>query len=161
AMSGPAWLILPTYDEIDNLEPIVRAALPVLERAAPGGHRLLIVDDASPHGTGELADRLAAELDAVRVLHRPRQGGLGRAGIADLSGGLKCFRRQVLEAIDLPSVRSHGYACQVELTYRAIRGGFEVVELPIVFRDRRAGTSKMSLRIAGEAMWLVPRMRLR
>jgi dolichol-phosphate mannosyltransferase len=81
--------------------------------------------------------------------------------VRDLTGGFKCFRREVLEAIDLDSVRSQGYAFQVELTYRAIRAGFRVVEVPIVFRNRRAGSSKMSWRIAAEAMWLVPQLRLR
>ena len=82
-----------------------------------------------------------------------------RLGVRDLTGGFKCFRREVLEAIDLPSVRSRGYAFQVELTYRAVRAGFRVVEIPIVFRDRRLGRSKMSWRIAGEAMVLVPGLR--
>jgi dolichol-phosphate mannosyltransferase len=79
----------------------------------------------------------------------------------DLTGGFKCFRREVLEAIDLPSVRSKGYAFQVELTYRAVRAGFRVVEVPIVFRDRVLGHSKMSWRIAVEAAWLVPQLRRR
>ena len=76
-------------------------------------------------------------------------------------GGFKCFRREVLEAIHFDSVRSHGYAFQVELTYRAVRAGFRVREVPIVFRDRQRGESKMSWRIAVEAMWLVPRLRFR
>ena len=80
-------------------------------------------------------------------------------GVRDLTGGFKCFRREVLEAIDLPTIRSHGYAFQVELTYRAVRRGFRVVEIPITFRDRRLGRSKMSARIAIEAAWLVPRLR--
>ncbi|HEV7805119.1 MAG TPA: polyprenol monophosphomannose synthase [Solirubrobacteraceae bacterium] len=238
-MSGHAWLILPTYDEAENLEAIVRAALAVLERAAPGRHRILVVDDDSPDGTGRIADALAAELAAVEVLHRKVREGLGPAYLAgfaraldggaafvlemdsdfshdpedlarllagtedadlvlgsryvpgggirdwgvvrrlvsrggswyaqrvlalrvhDLTGGFKCFRRQVLEAIDLPTIRSRGYAFQVELTYRAVRAGFRVVELPIVFRDRQYGTSKMTWRIAAEAAVLVPRLRLR
>jgi dolichol-phosphate mannosyltransferase len=81
--------------------------------------------------------------------------------VRDLTGGFKCFRREVLEAIDLVTVRSQGYAFQVELTYRAVRAGFDVVEVPIVFRDRLLGRSKMSWRIALEAMWLVPGLRLR
>ena len=81
--------------------------------------------------------------------------------VRDLTGGFKCFRREVLEAIHFDSVRSRGYAFQVELTYRAVRAGFEVVEVPIVFRDRQLGQSKMSWRIALEAMWLVPRLRFR
>jgi dolichol-phosphate mannosyltransferase len=237
---GPPWLILPTYDEAENVEAIVTAALAVLERAAPEGHRVLIVDDDSPDGTGRIADRLAAEHEAVEVLHRTLREGLGPAylagfdhalrhgagylfemdadfshdpadlarllecvrgdadvalgsryvpgggvddwglvrrfvsrggswyarrvlslGVRDLTGGFKCFRREVLEAIDLPTVRSRGYAFQVELTYRAVRQGFRVREVPIRFRDRLHGQSKMSARIAVEAMWLVPQLRRR
>lgn len=236
-MPSTAWLILPTYDEAENIEAIVGAARAVLEQAAPGAHRILVVDDGSPDGTGEIADRLAAEHEAVEVLHRTVREGLGPAYLAgfaralaggaayvmemdsdfshdpadlarllaaatendlvlgsryvagggvsdwgrvrrlvsrggswyarrvlglavrDLTGGFKCFRREVLEAIDLPSVRSRGYAFQVELTHRAVRAGFRVVELPIIFRDRQAGRSKMSWRIAGEAALLVPRLR--
>ena len=237
---GPAWLILPTYDEAENVERIVRAVLPVLARSRCDGHRVLIVDDSSPDGTGAIADRLAAEIPEVEVLHRPAPMGLGPAYLAgfdhalrggaglvlemdadfshdpndverliaavadgadvalgsryvpgggvsdwglprrvvsrggcayarlvlglrvrDPTGGFKCFRREVLEAIDLPSVRSRGYAFQVELTYRALRAGFRVVEVPIVFRDRRLGRSKMSWRIAGEAFVLLPQLRRR
>lgn len=232
---GPAWLVLPTYEEAENLEPIVAAALAEL----PPFARVLIVDDNSPDGTGGIADRLAAEEARVEVLHRPRKEGLGPAYIAgfrralaagagfvlemdadfshdpadlprlldaaraadvaigsryvngggienwsglrrsisrggsayarlvlglpvrDLTGGFKCFRREVLEAIDLDSVDSRGYAFQVEMTYRALRAGFDVVEVPIVFRDRRAGSSKMSGKIAAEAAWRVPLLRLR
>ncbi|HEV3228885.1 MAG TPA: polyprenol monophosphomannose synthase [Solirubrobacteraceae bacterium] len=239
-MPGPAWLILPTYNEADNLEPILTAAYGVLREAAPSGFRILVVDDNSPDGTGRLADRLAAEYEEVEVLHRSERAGLGPAYLAgfryaleagagyvmemdadfshdpsdlarllaavqngadlalgsryvpgggvtdwgllrrfvsrggceyarlvlslpvrDLTGGFKCFRREVLEAIDLDSVRSQGYAFQVELTYRASRAGFRVVEVPIVFRNRRVGTSKMSWRIAVEAIWLVPELRFR
>jgi dolichol-phosphate mannosyltransferase len=232
---GPAWLVLPTYNEAANLEAVVAAAL----RSLPDSARVLIVDDNSPDGTGEIADRLAAERDAVRVLHRPRKEGLGPAylagfrlaleggaglvlemdadfshdpadlpaliaaseraglvigsryvpgggirdwsalrrgisrggsayarlvlgvGVRDLTGGFKCFRREVLEAIDLDSVDSKGYAFQVELTLRAIEGGFEVLEVPIVFRERRAGASKMNGAIVLEAIWRVPALRLR
>ncbi len=238
-MPGPVWLILPTYDEAENLEPLVRAALPVLERAAPEGFRILVVDDASPDGTGEIADRLAAEREEIEVLHRPGKEGLGQAYLAgfdralgagadlvvemdsdfshdpgdllrllnaardadlvlgsryvagggvadwstarrwlsaggcwyartvlglrqrDLTGGFKCFRREVLEGIDLPSVRSQGYAFQVELTYRAVRRGFRVVEVPILFSERKVGTSKMSSRIAAEAALVVPQLPFR
>jgi len=79
--------------------------------------------------------------------------------VRDLTGGFKCFKREVLETIHFDSVRSQGYAFQVELTYRAVRAGFQVVEVPIVFKDRELGQSKMSWRIAAEAMWLVPRLR--
>lgn len=82
-------------------------------------------------------------------------------GVRDLTGGFKCFRREVLEAIDLDSIRAQGYAFQVELTYRAVRAGFKVVEVPIVFRDREVGTSKMSLKITAEAALLVPQLRFR
>jgi dolichol-phosphate mannosyltransferase len=82
-----------------------------------------------------------------------------RVDVHDLTGGFKCIRREVLEAIDLPSVRAEGYVFQIEITYRAILAGFRVQEVPIVFSDRTEGTSKMSSRIAMEAMWLVPRLR--
>ena len=236
--AGAPWLVLPTFDEAENIELIVRAADAVLRAAAPEGHRILVVDDGSPDGTGQIADRLAAELGTVEVLHRTERQGLGPAYLAgfaraldggagfvlemdsdfshdpadlarlleaargdadlalgsryvpgggltdwgllrrvisrggssyarrvlgldirDLTGGFKCFRAEVLRAIDLPTVRSHGYAFQVELTYRTVLAGFRVRELPIVFRDRERGESKMSWRIAAEAMWLVPQLR--
>ncbi|HEV7751733.1 MAG TPA: polyprenol monophosphomannose synthase [Baekduia sp.] len=240
-MPGPAWLILPTFDEAENIELIVDAALGVLRTAAPDGFRILVVDDSSPDGTGRIADRLAAAHPEVEVLHRTERTGLGPAYLAgfghalghgagyvfemdadfshdpadlarllaavrdggadvalgsryvpggavadwgvlrrivsrggslyarlvlglpvrDLTGGFKCFRAEVLEAIDLPTVRAHGYAFQVELTNRAVRRGFRVVEVPITFRDRLRGKSKMSARIALEAMFLVPRLRRR
>jgi dolichol-phosphate mannosyltransferase len=237
-MPGAPWLILPTYNEAENIEPVVAAARVALAAAAPAGFRILVVDDRSPDGTGAIADRLAAAHPEVEVLHRPGREGLGPAylagfahaldagagfvlemdadlshdpadlprlltavhagaglalgsryadggGIADwgaarravsrggswyarrvlgvdvrdLTGGFKCFRADVLRAIDLPTVRSHGYAFQVELTYRTLCAGYEVVEVPIVFRDRRRGESKMSWRIAVEAAWLVPLIR--
>jgi dolichol-phosphate mannosyltransferase len=231
------WLILPTYNEAENLEPLVRAVLPALEQPDAEPH-VLIVDDSSPDGTGELADRLAAKLEPVEVLHRPRKQGLGRAYLAgfgvalergadrvlemdsdfshdpadlprlisatgaadlvlgsryvpgggitdwgairrllsrggsayarwllgvpvrDLTGGFKCFRRQVLEGIALDDVHADGYGFQIELTYRAIQAGFTVTEVPIVFRERRVGRSKMTARIALEAIWKVPALRL-
>jgi dolichol-phosphate mannosyltransferase len=232
--TGTAWLVLPTYNEAENIDSIVAAAGSKL----PASARILIVDDASPDGTGALADRLAAADERVSVIHRERKEGIGPAyiagfrraldagaelviemdadfshdpaylprlleaarnadlvlgsryvpgggvsdwgplrraisrggstyarlllgvGIRDLTGGFKCFRREVLEAIDLDSVGARGYAFQVEMTYRAIRAGFRVVEVPIVFRDRRAGSSKMDGAIVAEAVWQVPRMRL-
>ncbi len=233
---GPAWLVLPTYNEAENVEEIVAAAVSAL----PQGSRVLVVDDGSPDGTGEIADRIAAAEPAVEVLHRTVKEGLGPAYIAgfrhalgagaglvlemdadfshdpadlprliaavqggadfaigsryvagggvagwtagrklisrggsayarlllgvdvrDLTGGFKCFRREVLEAIDLGTVESKGYAFQVEMTYRALRSGFRVVEVPIVFHDRRAGDSKMSRRIVAEAAWRVPLLRYR
>jgi dolichol-phosphate mannosyltransferase len=226
---------LPTYNERENLEPMLRALAEVL----PTDARVLVVDDSSPDGTGQLADELAAELDFVDVLHRPTKEGLGPAylaafrralaagaelvlemdcdfshdpndvprllnaaedadlvlgsryvdgggvenwgalrrfvssggsryarlflgvGIRDLTGGFKCYRREVLETIDLDAVSSTGYAFQIETTYRALRSGFRVVEIPITFADREAGTSKMSKRIFLEAIWKVPLLRLR
>jgi dolichol-phosphate mannosyltransferase len=229
------WVILPTYNEAENLERIVAA---ILEHLPPSG-RVLIVDDNSPDGTGEIADRLAASNESVSVLHRDEKQGLGPAYLAgfrvaldggaerivemdadfshdpaflpklieatdradlaigsryvpgggitdwgpmrrfisrggsayaraalglpvrDLTGGFKCFRRVVLETIDLDTIEARGYAFQVETTYRAIKSGFRVVEVPIVFKDRRDGTSKMSKSIVAEAMWRVPAMRFR
>src|SRR6201996_5090500 len=210
---GPAWLVLPTYNEAENIEPFVAAVRANL----PADARILIVDDGSPDGTGERADRLAERHANVSVLHRRSKEGLGPAYIAgfrralasgaglvlemasdfshdpaylprlldaarsadlvigsryvtgggvsdwgavrrmlsrggsvysrlvlgvqvsDLTGGFKCFRREVLEAIDLDSIEVRGYAFQVEMTYRTIQAGFKVVEVPIVFRDRRGG----------------------
>ena len=229
-----ACVCLPTYDERENLEPMLRALGEVL---GPDD-RVLVIDDASPDGTGELADRLAGELPFVDVLHRPRKEGLGPAYLAgfrraldagaqlvvemdcdfshdpadvprllaaagdadlvlgsryvpgggvenwglvrraisfggslyarlvlgvpvrDLTGGFKCFRREVLEALPLDRVRSRGYAFQIELTYRALRQGFRVQEVPIRFVDREAGGSKMSRAIVLEAIWKVPLLRL-
>jgi len=223
---------LPTYNERENLEAMVRAL-------APLGVRVLVVDDNSPDGTGEIADRLAGELDFVSVLHRERKEGLGPAylagfrraladgaelvleldcdfshdpsdvprlvdacesgadlalgsryvpgggtenwglgrrivswggsfyarvflgvGIRDLTGGFKCYRRRVLETIDLDAIDSKGYAFQIETTYRTLRKGFHVVEVPIRFVDRTAGQSKMSRSIFLEAVVKVPLLRL-
>ncbi len=240
-MPGLPWLVLPTFNEAENLERMVAAVRAALSTCAPEGFRILVVDDSSPDGTGAIADRLADEHPEVQVLHRAQREGLGPAYLAgfrraldcgaayvfemdcdfshdpadlarlltavrddgadlalgsryvagggvsdwgalrrlvsrsgssyarlvlgipvrDLTGGFKCFRAEVLEAIDLPTVRSRGYAFQVELTYRAIRGGFRVSEIPITFRDRLHGSSKMSWRIAAEAVWLVPALRTR
>jgi dolichol-phosphate mannosyltransferase len=235
------WVILPTFNEAENIEATVAAIVGVLEQTSPAGFRVLVVDDDSPDGTGEIADRLAAGNAGVEVLHRSVREGLGPAYVAgfrralaagagyvlemdadgshdardlarllavvrdgdadlalgsryvaggrvadwsllrratsrggswyarvvlgldvrDLTGGFKCFAADVLEAIDLEHVRSHGYAFQVELTYRAVGAGFRVVEIPITFRDRTLGSSKMSWRIAVEAAWLVPQLRRR
>ena len=232
------WLVLPTYNEAENVEAIVGAVLPRLAAASPE-HTLLVVDDSSPDGTGAIADRLAAEHDAVEVLHRAGKDGLGRAYIAgfrhaldggaellmemdadfshdpadvprliaataeaelvlgsryvegggvegwelhrrllsrggcryartilgvevrDLTGGFKCFRREVLETLDLDDVQADGYGFQIEMTYRTLKAGFRVKEIPIVFHERRAGASKMDARIAAEAVWKVPALRRR
>ncbi|HKI92108.1 MAG TPA: polyprenol monophosphomannose synthase [Gaiellaceae bacterium] len=227
-----ALVCLPTYNERENLERMLRAL-------APHGVRVLVVDDNSPDGTGELADVLAQELGFVSVLHRPHKEGLGPAylagfrealagdaeyvlemdcdfshdpgdvprlvracedgadlalgsryvtgggtenwglarrlvsaggslyarlllgvGIRDLTGGFKCFRRETLERLDLDAIHSKGYAFQIETTYRALRAGFRVVEVPIRFVDRVEGTSKMSRTIFLEAVTRVPALRL-
>jgi dolichol-phosphate mannosyltransferase len=226
-MTGPrrAIVCLPTYDERENLGPILQAIL-----AAAPEVDVLVIDDSSPDGTGELADAFAARDPRVKVLHRAGKEGLGKAylagfawalergydlvlemdadfshdpahlpallaasreadlvlgsryvpgggtknwglgrrllsrggslyartilgvGVRDLTGGFKCFRREVLEGIDLGSVECSGYAFQIELTYRALRRGFRVIEVPILFADRRVGQSKMSRRIVLEAI---------
>ena len=228
-----ATICLPTYNEAGNLEPMLRAL-------GATGARVLVIDDNSPDGTGELADRLAAELPYVDVLHRERKEGLGPAYVAgfrraladgadlvlemdcdfshdpadvprliaaaengadlalgsryvdggrigdwgrtrriisaggslyarawlgvpvrDLTGGFKCYRRAVLETIPLDEIDAHGYAFQIETTYRTLREGLRVVEVPITFVDRRVGGSKMSKGIVLEAIWKVPALRLR
>ena len=230
-----AVVCLPTYDERENLEPVVRALGEVLDTTRD---RILVIDDGSPDGTGEIADRLAAELPWLDVLHRERKEGIGRAYLAgfgraldagaelvlemdcdfshdpesvprliatcedgadvalgsrwvdgggtvnwgllrrvisrggslyarivlgvpvkDLTGGFKCFRRVVLETIDLEAIAARGYGFQIEGTYRALRAGFRVVEVPITFVDRRVGQSKMSGAIVLEAMHQVPILR--
>ena len=226
-----ATVCLPTYNERENLEPMLRAL-------GEYDVRVLVIDDNSPDGTGELADRLAAELGYVDVLHRERKRGLGPAylagfrraladgaelvlemdcdfshdpadvprlihavedgadlalgsryvdggevanwgrvrrlvsaggswyarvllgvGVRDLTGGFKCYRRGVLEGIDLDGVHSKGYAFQIETTYRALRAGFRVVEVPIRFVDPTVGHSKMNRSIVLEAVWKVPALK--
>ncbi|HZB78023.1 MAG TPA: polyprenol monophosphomannose synthase [Solirubrobacteraceae bacterium] len=236
-MGARLWLFLPTYNEAGNVEGIVRATAEQLERAAPANWRVLVVDDGSPDGTGEVADRLAAENERVEVLHRPGKEGLGNAYLAgfaraleggaervvvmdadfshdpehlpaliaeaesadlvlgsryvdggaiadwppvrrllsrwgsayarrilgvkvgDLTTGFRCVRREVLEAVEPSTLRAQGYVFNIELTYRALLAGFRVAEIPITFRDRTEGDSKMSLPIAIEALLLVPKLR--
>jgi dolichol-phosphate mannosyltransferase len=236
-MRARVWVVIPTYNEAANVERILRATVLELDRLVPDDHRVLVVDDNSPDGTGAIADRVALELPAIEVLHRQSKSGLGHAYLAgfaralaggaelviemdadfshdprylgellaaaedadlvlgsryvrgggvqdwgllrrmisrggglyartilrvdirDLTGGFKCIRREVLQAIQLETLRAEGYVFQIEVTYRALLAGFRVREIPIIFRDRTAGTSKMSARIAAEAMWLVPRLR--
>jgi dolichol-phosphate mannosyltransferase len=236
-MQGSLWVFLPTYNEVGNLEEVVRATGAQLERTAPGDWRLLVVDDNSPDGTGDLADRLAREMPEVEVLHRKGKEGLGKAYLAgfkhavdhgaelvivmdadfshdpkyipalvagaqeadlvlgsryvpggdiadwpplrrllsrfgslyarlilgvkieDLTSGFKCVRRRVLETIEPSTLRSQGYVFNIELTYRALLAGFTVKEIPITFRDRKEGESKLSLPIAFEALMLVPKLR--
>ena len=237
-MDARVWVFFPTYNEAANLEGIVRATAEQLERTEPENWRILVVDDDSPDGTGQLADRLASELPRVEVLHRGGKDGLGSAylagfqhGIArgaelvivmdadfshdpghlpaliaaaedsdlvlgsryvaggeianwprlrrvlsrsgsvyarailgvkvnDLTTGYRCVRRRVLETVEPSTLRSQGYVFNIELTYRALLAGFRVTEVPICFRDREAGQSKMSLPIAFEALVLVPQLRL-
>jgi dolichol-phosphate mannosyltransferase len=226
-------VVTPTYNERDNLPELLRA----VHAVAPAAH-LLVVDDASPDGTGALADAFAAEDPRVAVLHRPGKLGLGTAyvdgflhalahgydvvfemdadlshdpaylprfleaiaagadvvigsrnvvggsvegwglgrhvlskggslyartilgvGTRDLTTGFKAYTRRALEAIDPATLRSNGYSFQIETTYRALRRGMRVVEVPIVFVDRRAGRSKMSRRIFAEAIAEVWRLR--
>ncbi len=230
---NPALVIVPTYNERETLEPITTAIL-----AADPRLDVLVVDDNSPDGTGQIADELAKKQPRLRVYHREKKEGLGRAyiaafkralldpyefifemdadfshdpkylpaflaamdqgadlvlgsrrvegggtvnwglsrqaisaggslyarsvlgiDVADLTGGFKCFRRSVLEQLDLDTVKSSGYGFQIELTYRAIRKGFRVKEIPIVFEDRRVGKSKMSRKIFLEALSMVWRLR--
>jgi dolichol-phosphate mannosyltransferase len=236
-MDARLWLFLPTYNEAGNIERVVRAAAAQVEALAPADWRVLVVDDASPDGTGQIADRLARELDGVEVLHRSLKEGLGRAYLAgfahaldggaelvvvmdadfshdpahlpalvqaaddsdlvlgsryveggeiadwpplrrllsrfgsayarrmlgvqvrDLTSGFRCVRRRVLETVEPSTLRAQGYVFNIELTYRALRAGFDVREVPICFRDRGAGESKMSLPIAFEALMLVPKLR--
>lgn len=230
------WLCLPTFNEAGNVEAMVGRLLDVFKAHDIDGH-VLVIDDASPDGTGHIADRLANESSRVAVLHRPKKEGLGpayrdgfrhalasgadlivemdcdfshdpedvprliraardadlilgsryiaggrvenwglvrraisrggciyarlalRAAPRDLTGGFKCFRREVLEAIPLDDVGSAGYVFQVEMTYRALLLGFTVTEVPITFRDREVGTSKMTRGIVREAAIHVPRLR--
>ena len=235
-MSVPrAVVCLPTYNERENLEQMVRALGEVLDTSRDG---VLVIDDGSPDGTGEIADVLATELPWVSVLHRNRKEGIGPAYVAgfrralgegwelllemdcdfshdpldvprlieaaddadlvlgsryvqgggtanwgllrrfvsrggclyaqvllgvrvrDLTGGFKCFRRETLEAIDLDALSAHGYAFQIETTYRVLRAGLRVKEIPIRFVERRAGSSKMTGSIVLEAVWKVPLLRL-
>jgi len=228
-----ALIIIPTYNERENLKSLCDQVLTALPSAD-----LLIVDDNSPDGTGQLADQMATENPRINVLHRSGKLGLGTAYIAgfrfalakgyefvfemdadfshdpvylpallgaakdgadvvigsrrvpgggtenwglsrqlisaggslyartilgldvrDLTSGFKCFRREVLAAIDLDAVRSNGYSFQIEMTYRAVRKNFSVAEVPIIFVDRRAGQSKMSSKIFAEAMGMVWRLR--
>jgi dolichol-phosphate mannosyltransferase len=223
-----ALIIFPTYNERDNIEKITVSVLEKDSRL-----HVLIVDDNSPDGTGEIADRMAAENQRIFVLHREGKMGLGTAYITgfkwaierkfdyifemdadfshspdylpdflhaitdfdlvlgsryisgvnvvnwpmtrlllsyyanvysrlvtglpvrDATGGFKCFRREVLEAIDLDQVRSNGYTFQIEMSLRAHRRNFRIKEIPIVFYDRQHGQSKMSKKIVREAIWMV------
>jgi dolichol-phosphate mannosyltransferase len=229
------WVVLPTYDEAENLPGIAAAILGALPAAT-----LLVVDDGSPDGTGQVADRLAASDPRVHVRHRPGKAGLGRAyldgfGIAlageartvvqmdadwshdpavlpallapittgsadlvigsryvrggrvedwgigrrlisrlgslfarivlslrphDLTGGFKAWRASTLAGIEFDGVHAGGYVFQIEMTQRAARAGARVAEVPITFRDRRVGRSKMSRRIIAEALFVVVRLRL-
>lgn len=225
-------IIIPTYNEKENIREITKAVLEL-----PYDFNILIVDDNSPDGTGDIADELSANDNRIHVLHRPGKRGLGPAYIAgfgwglkrdydllfemdadfshrpeylhdfmkeienadlvlgsryisgvnvinwplgrllisyfanryselitglpvrDATGGFKCYRREVLEAIDLSKVKSTGYAFQIEMSMKAYAKGFRIKEIPIVFYDREKGTSKMSFHIAREAAWMVWKLR--
>ncbi len=226
-------VIIPTYNEKENLEKIVPEILKMDDSL-----NILVVDDNSPDGTGQIADRIASHHKKVLVLHRPGKMGLGQAYIAgfkyaiekgfdyifemdadfshdprylpdflsgikeadlvigsryikgvnvinwpmtrlllsyyaniyarwvtglplnDSTGGFKCYRRKVLESINLDEVRSNGYSFQIEMSFRAWKKGFKIKEIPIIFMDRREGKSKMSKKIVREAIWMVWRLRL-
>jgi dolichol-phosphate mannosyltransferase len=228
------WLVLPTYDEAENLEPVVRAALPRLAEAAED-HHLLIVDDSSPDGTGDIVRSIAKTEPRVRLIERPNKSGLGsaylegfrvtldegydlgvemdsdlshdpsqlsallatarthdlvvgsryvpggsvsnwspsrvwlsRAGnayarlmlgvpIHDATSGYRAYRRELLESLLARPMTSDGYGFQIELVMRADRRGYSVAEVPITFREREHGRSKISRRIVVEALWLVTR----
>jgi dolichol-phosphate mannosyltransferase len=233
ALPEKALVIIPTYNERENIPRIVPAIL-----AQDPSFEVLVVDDGSPDGTGQVVDEMAAIDPRIHVLHRAGKLGLGTAYIAgfkwalerdyaymcemdadfshpldtlpqflkaiqnadlvigsrymngqinvvnwpisrlflsysaniyaraitslpvfDATAGFKCFRRKVLESIDLDDVKSNGYAFQIEMTYRAWRKGFRIVEIPIVFTDRTLGASKMSKKIVREAVWMVWRLR--
>ena len=232
--SQRALVVFPTYNERENIDKIVHAVLPLDPRI-----HVLIVDDNSPDGTGEIADRLAGQESKVQVLHREKKEGLGRAYLAgfrwaieqkfdyifemdadfshgpeyikdflreikshdlvigsryisgvnvinwpmsrlllsyfanvytrvitglplrDATGGFKCFRREVLESIDLDAVTSSGYSFQIEMSMRVWKKGFRIKEIPIIFVDRTAGESKMSKKIMREAIWMVWWLRLK
>ena len=226
-------VIIPTYNESENIGRIVPL---VLEKDV--SIHVLIVDDNSPDGTGQIADEMANQDERISVIHRQSKSGLGTAYITgfkfalengydlvfemdcdfshdpkyiveflkaakdvdlvlgsryisgvnvinwpmsrlllsyyanvysrlvtglpvrDATGGFKCFRREVLEAIDLDRVKSNGYSFQIEMSFRAWKKGFKIKEIPIVFEDRKVGQSKMSKRIVREAVWMVWRLRL-
>jgi dolichol-phosphate mannosyltransferase len=230
-------VIIPTYNEATNLEPLIHRIL-----SQPVGLDILVVDDNSPDGTGDLADRIAKDWAATRgrvsVLHRPGKEGLGRAYLAgfawalkhgyeiliemdadfshdpiflpalteaadqadvvlgsrylngisvinwplhrillswganqyvrritglpvqDATSGFRLYRREILEAMDLPSIVSGGYSFQVEMAYRALLAGARIVEVPIIFTERQAGCSKMSKRVIWESIWVPLKLRL-
>ena len=231
--SERALVIVPTYNERENIERLVATVL-----GQDASLDVLVVDDGSPDGTGEIADRLAEQNPLVHAVHRPKKMGLGTAyltgfrwalerdyafifemdadfshdpahlpqflsaiqscdlvlgsryrngrvtvvnwpmtrlllsycaniyarvitglELGDATGGFKCFRRSVLEAIPLDEVRSNGYAFQIEMSFRAVRKNFRITEIPIVFVDRTDGVSKMSKHIVREAIWMVWRLR--
>ena len=232
-MSERALVIVPTYNERENIERLIATVL-----AQDASLDILVVDDGSPDGTGEIVDRIAEQNPRVHAVHRPKKMGLGTAyltgfrwalerdyayvfemdadfshdpahlpqflnaiqdcdlvlgsryrngrvtvvnwpmtrlllsyfaniyarvvtglELGDATGGFKCFRRSVLEAIPLDEVRSNGYAFQIEMSFRAVRKNFRITEIPIVFVDRTDGVSKMSKHIVREAIWMVWRLR--
>jgi dolichol-phosphate mannosyltransferase len=232
-ISLKAMVVIPTYNERDNIELLANEVL-----AQDEGIEVLVVDDNSPDGTGEIVDRLVAGNSRIHALHRSGKLGLGSAyrdgfrfaldkgadyivemdadfshdpamlprffekmtdydlvigsrylngvsvvnwplrrlmlssfanfytrlitglTISDCTGGFKCFRREVLQAIDLSRIKSDGYSFQIEINYRCVENGFRVGEIPIIFIDRRAGASKMSKKIVREAVFVVWKLKI-
>lgn len=228
-----AMVVVPTYNERDNIERLVADIL-----AQDEGIEVLVVDDDSPDGTGEIVDRMAAGNPRLHALHRPGKLGLGSAycdgfrlaldkgaeyivemdadfshdpamlpvffekmkdfdlvigsrylngvsvvnwplrrlmlsyfanvytryitglKISDCTGGFKCFRRAVMESIDLSRIKSDGYSFQIEMNYRCVENGFRIGEIPIIFVDRHAGSSKMSRKIVREAVFIVWKLKI-
>jgi dolichol-phosphate mannosyltransferase len=228
-----AFVVIPTFNERENIEKLIGDVL-----AQNAGIHVLVVDDNSPDGTGEVVDRLASTSDRVHVLHRAGKLGLGSAyregfrlaldrgadyivemdadfshdpatlplffarmetydlvigsrylngvsvvnwplrrlmlsyfasmytraitglKISDCTSGFKCFKRRVLETIDLSQIKSDGYSFQIEMNYRCVEKGFRVGEIPIIFIDRHAGSSKMSKKIVREAVLMVWKLKL-
>jgi dolichol-phosphate mannosyltransferase len=228
-----AFVVIPTYNERENIERLVAEIL-----AQHEGIEVLVVDDKSPDGTGEIVERMAGMNHRVHILHRSGKLGLGSAyregfrtaldmgadyivemdadfshdpamlpvffdkmkefdlvigsrylngvsvvnwplrrlmlsyfasvytraitglAISDCTGGFKCFRREVLGAIDLNRIKSDGYSFQIEMNYRCVEAGFRVGEIPIIFIDRHAGSSKMSKKIVHEAVFIVWKLKI-
>jgi dolichol-phosphate mannosyltransferase len=231
-MDRKSLIILPTYNERENLRPLIQRILEIDSR-----FHILIVDDSSPDGTGELADELAKKFDQVHVIHREFKGGLGTAYLAgfkyalmhdaeyifemdadfshdpsylpqfleaiqdtdmvigsryidgvrvegwrfrrllmsklanifvsyvmvvpiwDTTGGFRCYHRKILEKIDLNKIHSDGYAFQIEMAHHVLKNGFIIKEIPILFRERKHGYSKISRKIVWEAFWTVLALR--
>ncbi|MFX0137940.1 MAG: polyprenol monophosphomannose synthase [Candidatus Hodarchaeota archaeon] len=227
------YIIIPTYNEAENIEPLVNKIFVLQPK-----FNIIIVDDNSPDGTGDIADNLSRKDNRIETIHRPRKAGLGTAymegfkqalakgadyifemdadfshdpnslqsfveaikdadlvigsryvngvrvigwrfrrlfiskmanifishlmvnpEIYDYTAGYRCYRRKVIESIDLNNIYSDGYAFQIEMTYRTFQKGFKIIEIPIIFRERESGISKISRNVAWEAFWLTLKLR--